>query len=405
MNDSHYQRWSSARARILMRKRAWHSTLVAAQTRVGELTAAAADAPSLSDADIDDMLGRVESLIDSLPEDEVGDREEFRRALDTLIACGDPALRKLVFAPSPRPLSLDELTAVESLVVVDGSRPSFLLRNGQIAADHPFIGQWSDEIATFAARQKAVASAVGRIQPSGGHSSNYIGTGTVVRNDGVVITNYHVIDDARTKKFIAMTDMGQGRLRVDGDLFIDFDAEVSVASEALFKIVDVQLPEGAGRTEGSVDFAVLRIEPYSLGVVLPSPVVVSADSSFASGGSATFATIGFPGRPKIENVEGAKIDWNWVVATLFGNRFGVKRMAPGEFVAPPGTEAWDTRKIVFRHDATTFDGASGSLLCAWDFNGAPTFGIHVRGRTGYGNFALATSKLAVALRKLGVPLT
>lgn len=357
----------------------------------------------------DEVLGRVDAVLRAMPRDEVPDPAAFEQALKTLFLYGEGALRKLALPESDTPafgLSGDQMASLEAIVITDGSRPSFLLRQGAVAAEHPFLADWRDPMADFASRLQTLAGAVGRIQPGGGHASRFAGTGTLVdRDKGLVLTNFHVVDDARSVFGVEMENDGAGGLRVLGELFIDFDGEVGTAGENLFKVVAVQLPPGAGRGFGALDAAVLRIESAGPNSRLPdAQALLSADMHFANGGSEMLATIGFPGTPTQSSPLGTTVDWNFVVKTLFGNRFGVKRVAPGKFMAPPGSVTLDASKRVLTHDATTFGGSSGSLIFALGEEAAPAFGLHFAGVTLSANHAVALARAADALRSVGLAL-
>ncbi len=356
----------------------------------------------------DEILGRVEAILRRMPPDEVAEEAAFRQALDTLLRHGDAALKRLV---NPRPeggfdLDSDQLASLEAIVIADGSRPSFLLREGRVAADHPFLGTWGDRIGAAADTLCAVASCVGRIEPGNGSAASFIGTGTLIdRERGLVLTNYHVIDDARTRFGVAMTQSGD-ELRVVGDLLIDFAGEIASIARRRWRVVQARLPAGAGRLPGELDAAVLHIEPHdpASGELAARPARLSADVAYATGASPTLCTIGFSGPPVQLSPPGGLIDWDFVVATLFGNRFGYKRLAPGRFQSPPGSLPNDTAQRVLTHDATTFGGASGSLLLAWEDAAAPAFGLHFAGKTGSANHAVALALATTALKSVGVAL-
>lgn len=356
-----------------------------------------------------DVLARVNHVFEHMPPDEVDDEESFKQALQTLIEHGEPALRKLgePGAASANGMTPDQLGSLEAIVVADGSRPSFLLRGGgNFDQNHPFLGGWTDDMLSFAPNLRALAGSVGRVQPVNGNASLFIGTGVLVdRNKGLVLTNYHVVDEARTNFAIGME--GSDRtLRVTGDLVIDFDGETGTTGRNRFRVKEVQLPEGFGPGFAGLDAAVLRVEEFDgAESELPAKVPrLSADPDYANGISRTLVTIGFPGPPEAVTPAGTSIDWTFVIRTLFGNRFGVKRAAPGRFMQGPGTIAGDAFGRVLTHDATTFGGASGSLVFAWNDEGSPAFGLHFSGATLSANNAVSLHRAASSLRQIGVPI-
>ena len=353
-----------------------------------------------------DVLSRVHDILRQMPADEVGDPAAFQKAYTTLLKHGESALKEVAVAADARRLSPDHLGSLEAIVIADGSRPSFLLRNGgRFDPNHPFLASWHDDMLAFAPDLRRLAASVGRIQPVNGNAANYFGTGTLIdHNKGLVLTNFHVLDAARETPGISI-DGGDRELKVTGDLVIDFDAESGTTSRNRFRVVPASLPEGFGIGFAGMDAAVLRIEPIDPQSKLPAYApALSVDPDLSSGSSTTLVTVGFPGEPIPDNPPGATVDWHFVLTTLFGNRFGVKRVAPGRFRLAPGSVQGDAFDRVMSHDATTFGGASGSLMFAWKDQGTPGYGLHFAGATLSANYALSLHRAADALKAIGVPL-
>ena len=172
-----------------------------------------------------DVLSRVHDILRQMPADEVGDPAAFQKAYTTLLKHGESALKEVAVAADARRLSPDHLGSLEAIVIADGSRPSFLLRNGgRFDPNHPFLASWHDDMLAFAPALRRLAASVGRIQPVNGNAANYFGTGTLIdHNKGLVLTNFHVLDAARETPGISI-DGGDRELKVTGDLVIDFDA-------------------------------------------------------------------------------------------------------------------------------------------------------------------------------------
>lgn len=401
--------------RPTVEERATHVRHVLEQ-RAARESSPAAEGPESASADAtvhpDDVLARLDGLIKRMPEDEVGDRDLFRKALTTLLEHGDQALRKLLEpdAPGSCDLSPDELGSVEALIIADGSRPSFLLREGSFAPDHPFLGTWLQDMNDFRPRLRKLAACVGRIQLPDGNSAAYNGTGTLVpaadTAEMLVLTNFHVVVHARNKSGVAMEEVVGRKLVVKDDWVIDFIGESGNPMRNRWRVTEVRLPEGAGVSFSGVDAAVLRIEPFGEEAKLPEPaIVLSSEADYSMGaGNATLVTIGFPGEPDTNTPPGAKIDWDFVIKTLFNNRFGLKRVAPGRFGESAGSVAGDTLGHVVSHDATTFGGASGSLVFAWKEDDAPAFALHFAGATLAANYGVSLYKAADALRTTGLQI-
>jgi len=361
---------------------------------------------SLGEAPVhaDDVLHHVDTVLNRLPPDEVGDPAEFKLALQILMAHAEPALRKVLAPQAPKILVPDEAAALEALIIPDGSRPSFLLYDGQIKADHPFLGIWKDEMVCFGHTLRKLAAAVGRIQVPNGGPHNYSGTGTLV-GEKLVLTNLHVVNHARNELGVGMCPQGDGLLNVFGDWVIDFVGESGTATCNQWRIKQVRVPKGAGEIFAGLDAAVLCIEPYNEQKTadLPTPVKLSADIDYATGSaSPSFATIGFPGWPKTTGPKAVTVDWDFVIKKLFNERFGLKRVAPGKVLHPIGSVAESGH--VLTHDATTFGGASGSLLFAWKNDDSPAFALHFAGATLTANYAVSLHKVADALRAIGLDI-
>lgn len=325
---------------------------------------------------------------------------EWNRARDMFLKNAGETLARAI---SASPLAHRDIFVMEAIVHADGSRPSFALRNGEVAKNEPFIGDWRGEVAAGAAAGSIeMAQAVGRIQPMGGHASRFAGTGTLFdRDEGLVLTNFHVIEHARERYGVKLEPV-TGGFRVHGELEIDFDGEADSDDENRFRIVEVRYPDCHGAVFAGLDAAVCRIAPYEAGGEAALPLTqakLSAARTYLTGAIRSLALVGFPAPPAFDHPE---VDWRWVTDTLFGNRFGVKRLAPGEFKDKVGTHPDDTKRIAIGHDATTFGGASGSLVTSWLDDETPAFALHFGGQTRLSNYALAFARARAKLEGVGV---
>jgi serine protease len=365
---------------------------------------AGADEPLSKDA-ASATLDRVTALAEKMPAREMGDKGAFAAALNMLTSHGGAALQKLVGDDVTAAVTPDDRVVLEAIIIADGSRPSFLIENDKPPLSHPFMGSWSDEIAKTAGALKPVCAAIGRIQPRFGHAGNFIGTGSLVDAEkGVILTNYHVMDDARAKFGVLMEEK-KSRIKIHGWLEIDFVGEASRFDVNRFRIVEARLPKNAGRGFGRLDAVAMRIEPID-GAKMPKKALRfdAKPAAFMQAQSTTICTVGFPGPPKREQGPKGDIDWNFVIRTLFGDLFGVKRLAPGRLLETFGAVEFDPLGIVFGHEATTFGGASGSAMIGWENETMPGFGLHFSGLTGESNYAIAMAKIAKEMEAIGVPV-
>jgi len=347
---------------------------------------------------VDDILDVAEANLSRPPDVDVGD---WQQAHGLFFSNARKALKKL--ERGDRALAPDEGYAAEAVIIGDGTRPSFLLCGNKVADDDPFIRTWRNDLTSAQAGIASLAATVGRIQPDSGHASKFIGTGTLVQSVGdedLVLTNYHVIKMAEDRFDVAMRRTAKG-FDIDGVLEIDFVGESCSLDSNRHRIAEVRLPEGFGETFSGYDVVVARLDKGNGEGALPTPLpLLNAEPSYATGAMASLALVGFPAAPGARDGD---IDWGFVIGTLFGNRFGVKRLAPGRFTDGLGSHPDDkTARRAIGHDATTFGGASGSLVAAWLDTGPPCFAIHFGGATGLNNYALSFAAARRVLEPLGV---
>lgn len=350
------------------------------------------------------VTGRAREMTGQTP-----DPQAFEAALEILQRYGAPAVHKLTgLAPGElADLSRDEEASLEAIVIADGSRPSFLLDDGAPPTNHPFMGTWDQTIGPLQAELATLAQSVGRIQPTNGHNGRFVGTGVLVDvGAGRVLTNYHVLDDASRKFLVPIQRTAADTIRVLGGLEIDFFGEASSFKMNRFKIVEAKLHSTSGRGFGRLDAVTLTISPIDGESKMPKKPIVfsSAPSDFMAASGQDLCTIGFPGPPIIDTDPSGRVDWDFVIKTLFGGLFGVKRLAPGRVILTPGSVERDPIGSTFGHDATTFGGASGSAVFAWGAANQPAIGLHFAGDTEISNYALASPLVANELQSIGVPI-
>lgn len=355
----------------------------------------------------EDLAGRVQAQLEAtfagMPPDEVGDPREFRRALGMLLQATTRAARRRDDDPSG-PMSRGDAQAFEAVIRADGTRPTLLVRDDVVDPAHPLAGTWSGTFAATRDTMRDRCRAIGRIEPMNATASSFFGTGWVVdAGAGLVVTNFHVVE-AMWQRLSHLMPRMPGGFRVLDGAYINFAAESGRTRTDRFRIVEALTSGIDGPGFGRLDVAVLRVEPTGDGQELPPAIPVVADADGPVGNLASFCVVGFPGPPAYTGGVHEGVDWNWVSATLFGNRFGVKRLAPGNAHRPLGTLAHDGRHWVFGHDPTTLGGSSGSPLITW-LDGEPAaFGLHFSGASLDTNCAHAVVACAEQLRGMGVPV-
>lgn len=375
-----------------------------ASKRTSPFEALSADTDSVDAPAKDDVLHQVEQTLRRMPPDEIGDPQAFRRALEILLFQADRSLGKLKRAPDAS-LGRQDIMAFEAVIRTDGTRPSLLVREGQVDPNHPLAGSWSGPLADTQDRLRPYIQAIGRIEPRNATARNYFGTGWVVdAGKGLVLTNLHVLEAMWRRLANAMLRTEDGNFRILGDsAYIDFAGESGIDAVNRFRIVKAVPSPIDGDGYGRLDVAVLTIEPTETGQTVPSAIPVLADIDGPKGNRDSFCVVGFPGAPPYQNGIEEGIDWAWVNTTLFGGRYGVKRLAPGVVHRPLGSFDDDKKGWVFGHDATTLGGSSGSPLLAWR-DDASAFGLHFAGASVDTNTAHAIARCRETLLGLGVPV-
>jgi hypothetical protein len=347
-----------------------------------------------------EVTGRVEQAARHLAEREDVDDRDFRRALDLWLRTTDRAARRLDDNPDA-PLPPDEVYALEAVVRADGTRPSLLVRNGVVDPVQPLAAGWTGQLTAAGDELTRAVAAIGRVEPTHPSGSDFFGTCWVVdHRNGLVLTNRHVlVAMVERLPHVARTSTG---FRVFDGAFVDFAAESGSADVRRYRVVEATPSQVNGTNFGRLDAAVLRIEPLPDGPQdVPDALTVSADPDGPLGRLASYCIVGYPAQPVYESGTIEGVDWAWVTRTLFGNAYGVKRLAPGMTHRPLGSLPGDKRRWVFGHDATTLGGNSGSPALAWT---GSAFGLHFAGRSIDTNCAHAVSAITTELRALGVPI-
>jgi S1-C subfamily serine protease len=240
--------------------------------------------------------------------------------------------------PTPKQLAALEL-------VIRAMRPALLSKDGELPELEDDIAPSFPEWAGFRASVKPFLYTIGRIDLVSGRA---VGTGFLIRQD-LLVTNKHVLDELSTGTY--RLEKGQAEVR--------FREEYGSRTEPAVDIVDVVA------VHPLLDLALLRTEGPPLGSRQPLEVEIAA----VQRGQRVVA-IGYPFEDRIRNP--------LFVSALFGDRFGVKRTAPGEVIG--------TTSGALYHDCSTLGGNSGSPIISMD--NARVIGIHHDGIFTYRNEAV-----------------
>ncbi len=343
-NDS-----ASARYRFLMRSAG------APPTRL-ESAGSPDETLDLSDGAIRERMDEVKAHL-ALLRDEYGADSPQLRALSASVESAGPDALRIVRDGDDAALEAKP-TIIEVLEVIartDGSRPSFLVRDGAIDRRSSPVGSWGDALdASEAVGALPIGLAcVGRIDdPSA--PEGFQGTGFLV-GERLVLTNRHVL------QAIAARDDAASPYRFNPGASIDFGHEYNPKTARPIPRRRLKRVVFSGPTvitstidHAKLDLALIEIEGPAAGEAELMPLAVDVTPSPALAGREVFVA-GYPAKPPF----GA--DAPTLVEQLFLHHatFGCKRIAPGYTIAStvPEIAPWTVS-----HDATTLGGNSGSVM-------------------------------------------
>lgn len=329
-------------------------------------------------------------------------------AEDLIADLAEQGLSLLQNQPDAR-LPTKMILSLETIIKADGSRPCLKIVDGAADLDHPMARQWREQLVLTRSHVARIAGATGRVQPRNGSSAHFFGTCFLFdRNARLALTNRHVAV-AAIRKSIGVHAAVPGRdlltsFKFHGNpLTVEFDGEHGSTRAKQFSVEEILLPPWPWSVDRpTMDIAVLRLAPSTL--ELPEAVSVSTDASFEQEEILTsVAVVGFPGQPQDRAGVTDGVDWAWVDRELFGEVYGVKRLAPCIVHQSPNADPASAASLTFGHDASTLGGSSGSGMYAW-LDGAAAFGIHFAGISADSNRAHGFSPMptAVLLNQFGI---
>lgn len=309
------------------------------------------------------LRSRVSRALSGITVEAAGQR---MRAIVGPVPEGDAkrAIEKLEQGQIPTP---QELAALEMLVRL--MRPAPLCKGGSVGdlpADNHAFADWP----AFQQAVRPYLYCIGRIDAVAAENIDVpdppdapIGTGFLL-TDTLLLTNAHVLNILSAGTFALSP--GHGVVR--------FKREFGSADEAPVRI------DGVIAFDRVLDVALLRMASPPPAADGRKPLVLD-DSATAPAAGQAVAAIGYPSND---------VDRNPLfISAIFGDRFGVKRVAPGEVTG-------SADHIVF-HDCSTLGGNSGSPVLS--LATSKVIGLHRYGTFLFSNEAIGSTSLVDFVRR------
>jgi hypothetical protein len=334
----------------------------------GSLESGEGSEPDLSPSGIRTRLDQTKAQLYQIIKDELGDALDLYAIADQIVDRGGEALRVVRDGDEEALRTRSSLLLdLETIVRTDGSRPSFMVRNGMADRATSPVGNWGDTLIPSEDLLRKSIECVGRIDtdefPGG------VGTGFLIQRD-LILTNRHVLQAIATREDDGTWSLGLGAVI---DFGREYRARESVNPRALRRVIFAgsrPILETGPADHMRLDLALIELEPGDPQLAPRSVLAVDIGPDWAQQ-DAVLYTIGYPGRPPTGTFTPTLLE------QLFQTTFGCKRLAPGLVMSSPVPlgATWS-----MAHDATTLGGNSGSvvLIVGREFAAA---GLHYGGRT------------------------
>lgn len=301
----------------------------------------------LSESSIDSRSDETRSDLHRIVEEFLGNEPYLHSIADQVVDEGRAALSSLAqngFAIEDQQLT----SSLEVIVRADGSRPSFMVREGDVDLATSPAGAWAAQLQASAASGllPAALACVGRIDLPGS-AQGFEGTGFLI-HENLLVTNRHVL------QAIARPD-ATGKWTFKPGVTINFGHE--------FRVADKLSPRSLKRVaycpakvisspidHSKLDLVLIEVESAVESEKPKAVLAIDVSPDWAVPGQYVY-TVGYPGNPGL----GEPLS---LLEQLFQSTFGCKRLAPGQCQIPASTvQDW-----TLVHDATTLGGNSGSVL-------------------------------------------
>src|SRR5688572_23897592 len=142
-----------------------------------------------AESEIAERLGYSKETLYKFIEKNLGNDPKMKELADKIFRDAPDHLRAVANEDEGHMERFPEATSVlEVIVKSDGSRPSFMIKNGEVDFDSSPIGDWRDAIEEGGQNLKRAIDCTGRINTGGTH----VGTGFLIHRN-LIITNRHVL--------------------------------------------------------------------------------------------------------------------------------------------------------------------------------------------------------------------
>lgn len=269
----------------------------------------------------------------------------------------------------------------EQSIIKTINRPVFLINND--AVNMGITSPWSKHINENTATIASAIRSVGRIEMTGEDRKDWVGTGWLLKNTNIIVTNRHVAKNFTT------TQNGKSKIRENwaGDQYgvqIDFKEEHATKNKLEFNIKKVVYIA----KERELDIALLSVEQKNYkGQELPEGLEISHERPNLK---EDVYIIGYPDCDNNEELRNKN----------FNGVAEAKQFAPGN------SSKTGAHKYIYLHDCTTWNGNSGSPLI--EFKSGKVIGIHYGGtdenhKGFFANYAVSTKILTEILVEHKIP--
>ena len=295
---------------------------------------------------IDSKMTLSEEMLRKMQSDSDVSAKTLQKFTDTLNTKGRRALKAVhqsdanYFTKHPEAAEL-----LEVIVRTDGSRPSYLIKNGTADLSGTPDGLWKNILLANKDRIDKAIACVGRIDRYG----QQVGTGFLISKN-VIVTNLHVLQ--------ALGSKTNGNWTLNEEVTIDFGYEFngigSINPRALKKVL-FEAGKPIDRTKidhSKLDMAVIELEPLADDTGLQTLNFDGKTDRFWD--DSYIYTIGYPGNPGLQGLS----TYGIVLEQLYQSTYGYKRLSPGQVIADADMAVHKT----ICHDASTLGGNSGSVI-------------------------------------------